>query len=459
MGKYFGTDGIRRKSSEFDSDFLTKIALAITKELKSNKQEKNKILIGGDTRYSSESIIDIMTEALLENSIDVCRVGIIPTPAISFLTKEYKADMSIMISASHNPEEDNGIKVLNNKGLKLTDDTIKRLEEIIDNPVFPDKINAPRGEGEYCHDEAIEKYINHLITSTKENLSSLNILVDCANGATSVIAKELFMHLGASAKLINSLGFFGAPINKDCGSTHLERIITDLDNTFDFGVAFDGDGDRALFVAKDESGNIQKIDGDHIIAIIADDLKKEGKLNNNMIATTVMANLGLSNWARDNGIEVVTTDVGDTNVKEAMDKYNISVGGEQSGHIILEGQSTGDGILTALTIASIVKKTNKSLVELASIITKTPQKHEDFTATEEEKKLISSPELTSYVASINKDLALQGAKINLRASGTEPVIRLTVWANTEEEITEILADMVSFLYKYLSPAKQLTIKP
>lgn len=452
MGKYFGTDGIRRKANEFNEEFLKKIANSLAVELKQEKLEL-RVLIGGDTRISSKYIIDIIIKTLLKNGIEVMNAGIIPTPAISYLTDEYNCGASIMITASHNSSEYNGIKILNNQGLKANTKFIDKLEYGIDNFEIENNLSDLNLSPIDCHNEALLKYKKHLLSLCPINLEGITVLLDCANGATSVMAEEIFRELKANVKAINVATNFGAAINENCGSTHLETIKNVLLESVSFGVAFDGDGDRSLFVVKDSNGRIKTVDGDHVIAIIANYLKSKNNLKNNMIATTVMANQGLLNWAKQNNINVFTTDVGDTFVKEKMDEYGICVGGEQSGHIILEGQNTGDGILTALTLAIIIKMSNKTLIELSNIITITPQKIINIPATEDEKAKIEVNEVKQYIENLNSNLALTGSRVNLRPSGTEPLIRATIWAPTNEEIEVITKELLEYIENILNKQK------
>ena len=432
MSKYFGTDGIRGKNEKFSEDFVNNLGNAFAKYLY-DKTKKPKIVIGGDTRESTKLIKEILNKNLLNNGIDIIDVGIIPTPAISFLTSYFRADSSIMITASHNPPTDNGIKILNENGEKMDDFSIDEIETYMDIEAVVN--NECKGFLYESIDKAQGAYIDHLIKTIPCSLKGLSIGLDCANGATSSVAKTLFEKKGADITMINNDGNYGTKINNKCGSTYLDKIRDlVLKNKLDFGAAFDGDGDRCLFI--DNEGN--EVDGDETVAIISNYLKNKGELVSNKVVSTVMANQGLINYAKKNDIELIATSVGDSFVYAEMKKQNIEIGGEQSGHIIMPNQKTGDGLLTSLFLASIMKEKNKKLSELSKVMTKSPQiivnigadtlDKENFKIDKEIKKI-----LKEYDTKIKKE---QG-RILVRPSGTESLIRVTIWGNDKNTIENI----------------------
>lgn len=429
--KYFGTDGIRGEATMFTSDFLARIVIGLTDYAGTNI----KVLLGGDTRESSEWILQDLCQALETLGIEYHNVGILPTPAINYCFYEMGYDFAIDVTASHNPYTDNGIKIFergNTSGQKLCEAGCEAIEKaIIDERPFTPVSTTHR---EDLHEKALNLYKDHLKTYVeKADLSSLHVGMDCANGATSVINKTIFEELGAKVELINSTPSYNQTINKDCGSTHLEQLI-DLvtTNNLDFGIAYDGDGDRCLLI--DHEGN--EVDGDEIIAVLAEYLHLD------KIAITVMANQGLLNWAKDNNVHAEITAVGDSNVAEAMRTQNIAIGGEQSGHIILPGEPTGDGILTSLMMAKVVSLTHKTLGELASIMTKFPQVIVNMSATKEQKQALKEKdEAKKLLLSYDEKLKSVDGRLLVRPSGTENLIRITMWGNDKEAITNLANEL------------------
>ena len=352
-------------------------------------------------------------------------------------------DFAIDVTASHNPYTDNGIKIFErgvNSGIKLTEPGVMAIEKALDEHKTINLISTT--DRASLHDEAVDIYKEHVLAYLKEvDFSNLHLGMDCANGAVSVINKSIFEELGAKVELIHSDMNYGTGINANCGSTHLEQLISLVkENSLDFGVAYDGDGDRTLLV--DHEGRV--VDGDEIIAILAN------FLNLDAIAITVMANQGLINWAKDNDVKIEITSVGDSNVAEAMRLRHIELGGEQSGHIILPGEPTGDGMLTSLMIAKVVSETGKSLSELAHIMTKLPQVMVNLSATPEQKQnLKTSEEVKRLLLEYDSKLTDIHGRLLVRPSGTEPLIRITIWGDDEYIITDLANKLKSALEETL----------
>lgn len=422
MKKYFGTDGLRGKVELFSNNFVNKLINSIIDEMKITKDIYHlRFLIGGDTRESTQNIIAECLKIFNKRNIYCINAGVFPTPAISYMTKKYDIDLSICVTASHNPSTDNGIKLFNRNGEKISDEFENAVEYRIDNFNFNKKMDF----------DLNDLYIKHLIDYDYAfcDLQGLRIGLDCANGATSKIAEKVFTMLGADVITINNDDSYGHKINDNCGSTYINAIRElVLNNKLDIGAAFDGDGDRCLFV--DHEGN--EIDGDHTIAMIAEHLK------NPMIVTTIMANPGLLNYASENNIKTIITNVGDSNVQSKMKTEPLSIGGEQCGHIILPNQRTGDGIMTALYIASLMVKYNKSLKELASVIKKYPQIIKNVPADKNDKLIFkSSEEIKRVVAEYDTMLKYDNGRLNVRESGTQDYIRITMWGSSDELISDL----------------------
>lgn len=437
--KYFGTDGIRKPADDFTPQLLT----SIIRGLINYKGDNIKIFIAGDTRESSEWIIDDLAKACETYGIEYSTAGVLPTPAINYCFYEMGFDFAIDVTASHNPYTDNGIKIFErgtNYGQKLSKIGRKDIELSIDQSTNLELL--PLTDRTDLHAEAIILYLEHLQSYIgTADFIGLNIAIDCANGATSAVGKTIFERLGANVHLISSDSSYGQGINNNCGSTHLDNLKTTvIKNHLDFGIAYDGDGDRCLLV--DETG--AEIDGDHIVAILANYLHLD------KIAVTVMANQGLLNWATKNHISAKITPVGDSNVAEAMRQNNIQLGGEQSGHIILPNEPTGDGILTSLMLAKVVSETKTSLQTLASIITKLPEITINLPATSTQKTTLKTSEATkSLLLEYSKKASAFNGRILVRPSGTENLIRITVWGNDEPTITSLANELSTKLEQIL----------
>ncbi len=423
MGKLFGTDGVRGvANTELTADLAYKVGKAGSYVLAKETQHRPKILVGIDTRISCDMLQNALASGILSAGGDVYVLGVIPTPAVAYLVRKHKADAGVMISASHNPMEYNGIKFFNANGFKLNDELEDEIEEIIFHGM--ESLPTPTG-GDlgriYDLTSAAQEYCDFIKSKNQEDLSGLKLLLDCANGATSNYAGSIFSDLGAKVTVIHNQPD-GTNINKDCGSTHMESLKEKLlSGSYDLGIAYDGDGDRVLTMTADG----ELVDGDKIIAIIGKYLKEQGKLSNNTIVGTIMSNLGLKLMAEENGMNIVLSNVGDRYVLEDMQKGNYSIGGEQSGHIILlDYNTTGDGIMSSLVLLNVLQHSRKTLKELAKIMVTMPQVLENVKVPNEKKAVIMADgEIAEVIARIEKLLAGKG-RVLLRPSGTEPLIRI-----------------------------------
>lgn len=423
--RLFGTDGVRGiVNKDLDIFLATKIGVSAAYVLGKNK--KIKVVIGRDTRISGEMLSFAVTSGLLSMGAEVIDLGIVPTPLVSYLIQKYNADMGVMISASHNPSEYNGIKLFNNLGMKLSDEIEDEIEANLN--IMPDKeIGSYYVEENTCTD-----YINHL-KSTVSLKGNLKIVVDCANGSASTTAPTLFKELGFDPIIINNK-YDGLNINYKCGSTHLEMLKEEvLKNKADLGIAYDGDADRCLLI--DEDGNT--IDGDTILAINSLYLKENYKLKNNTLVATVMSNLGLRNFCKKHDINFVSTKVGDRYVLENMIENDYILGGEQSGHIIFKNDAnTGDGELTSIKTLEILENKNISLSELSKIITIYPQVLINVEVTKEIKENYKNDtNLNNLITSIEEELKDNG-RVLIRPSGTENKIRIMLEGANIEDITK-----------------------
>ena len=403
-----------------------KVGKALGKLL-TEKKEHPKVVIGRDTRISCDMIEQALTAGLTSTGVNVMTVGTIPTPAIAYLTKTIETDSGIMISASHNPYQDNGIKIFGPDGFKLTDEQELEIESLIDNSEQIKNASFEKIGKLYGGSELSQKYVQHIKQSISGDLSNIKIALDCANGATTGVAPYIFGDLEADIETIGCQPN-GININDNVGSTKIDTISAFVkENNVDVGFAFDGDGDRVLAV--DANGNI--VDGDKIMFILAKHLKEQGELKDNMVVSTVMSNIGFYKAIEENGLQSVKTAVGDRYVVEEMRNNNYSLGGEQSGHIILMNYATtGDGILTAVKLANIIKSTGKSLEELASEVSIYPQKLVNIKVIDK-KAAMEDSEILAECEKVEKELEGNG-RILLRASGTENLIRVMVEASSDE---------------------------
>jgi len=439
----FGTDGIRglANGETLTAEIAVDVAVAaahILVESSSNKGKRPRAIVGQDSRASGEFLEAAVAAGLASAGIDVYRVGVLPTPAIAFLVGESGADLGVMISASHNPMPDNGIKLFSRGGGKLDDSIEAAIEKRMGEPwTRPTGRNVGRITFD---DSASARYLQHLSASVSTPLNGLKIVVDCANGAASFVAPVAYEKAGATVVAIHCSPD-GWNINENCGSTHLSDLqAAVIKEGADFGIAHDGDADRCLAV--DGAGNV--VDGDAIMTILAQGFKNRGALKSNTIVGTVMSNLGFMHAMKDAGITVISTAVGDRYVLEKMIEGDFSLGGEQSGHLIMrEFANTGDGILTALQLAQEVVRSGKSLAELASQMQRFPQVLINVSDVRKDK-LEESIEIAKAVASVEATLGDNG-RVILRASGTEPLVRVMVEAasdNLAQEIATTLAAVV-----------------
>lgn len=439
MGRLFGTDGARGiAGSELTADLAMKIGASAAYILGQNK--KIKVIVGMDTRYSGDMLACAVNAGLLSMGADVIFAGVVPTPAVSFLVTHLKADMGVMISASHNPAKYNGIKLFNNKGYKLADEIEEKIEHYILDEKLPESTNI----GRYERNENLKnKYINFLYTLAND-YNGLKVVVDCANGSASATAPTLFEKLNVNAKIIFD-NPDGVNINDNCGSTHLDALISKVKEVqADLGIAYDGDADRCLLVTND--GDV--IDGDYVLAICGKYLKEKGRLNNNAIVGTVMSNLGLRKFCESENINFVATKVGDRYVLEEMLNKDYVIGGEQSGHVIFkEYANTGDGELTSLMVLNILSERKCKLSELSSVMDKYPQVLVNVNVTKEGKTSFGEDaEINVLIKKYEEELNGDG-RILIRASGTENLIRVMIEGKNTEEISRMANDIADLINK------------
>ncbi len=442
MAKLFGTDGIRGIVNEdLNAILALKIGSSVAKVLKTElKKEKLTLLIGGDTRISKDMLTSSVAAGVLSEGCDVISLDVLPTPAISYLVKEYNADGAFIISASHNPSKYNGIKVLDNNGFKLTEELEEKVEKLIFNFELNNKVND--NGVIITKSDAVELYVNHLVSTIDSDVSNLKIIIDTANGAASKTAEVLFNKLNANVTLINN-NPNGLNINENAGSTHIESLVELVkQGDYDIGIAYDGDADRCILV--DEQGNV--IDGDFIIAICGILLKKEGKLKNNALVGTIMSNLGLIKFCEEYDINFVATKVGDKYVLESMLNNNYILGGEQSGHIIFkEFANTGDGELTSLQVLNVMSKEGKKLSELANVMKKYPQVMINVNVSKEGKENYKTNEnIKRKIAEVNKKMNGEG-RVVVRPSGTENLIRVMLEGKDEKIIKSYCESLANYI--------------
>ncbi len=444
MGKLFGTDGVRGIANiDLTADLAYKLGQAGAYVLSGEIKHVPKILVGTDTRISGYMLESALIAGICSVGAEAVCLGVMPTPAIAYLTKFYKADAGVVISASHNPFEFNGIKFFNGSGYKLNDSIEESIEKIIENgnEDLPKPVGKLIGK-KSVKESAMDDYIRFLQNTIDIDIKGVRIAIDCANGAAWKLAPEVMKSLGASVWTINT-NPDGTNINEKCGSTHYESIkLFVKECNADIGLAFDGDADRVIAV--DEKGDI--VDGDKILAITGLMMKKEGRLAKNTIVTTDMTNMGLIDMAKKEGINVVKTKVGDRYVLEEMLNYGYNLGGEQSGHVIfLEHSTTGDGIITALQLLRTMGKTGKRLSELASVMRIFPQVLKNAKVKNENKHLYHEDRLISdKMKKIEEELNGRG-RLLVRASGTEPLIRVMIEGEDIDSITKMALDLVNII--------------
>ena len=450
MGKLFGTDGIRGVvNAGLDADLAYKVGLAAATVLAKEKQagEKPLVTIGKDTRISGDLLKGSLIAGLCTAGADVLDLGTLPTPGVAWVTVDTKADAGIVISASHNPFEHNGIKIFNGQGFKLSDALEEKIEEIVlfsHNDVLR-KTHGEIGKVSYVARKASEDYIDHLASTVDADLGGLRILVDCANGAASATAARLFDRFDKLRTDVINADPDGVNINEKCGSTHMDSLAAMVKaGGYDIGIAFDGDADRCLAV--DEQGNL--IDGDQIMAACGLDMKQSGKLPGDTVVATVMSNIGLHAFVKEHGLKLECTSVGDRNVLECMLEKGYAIGGEQSGHMIfLEHATTGDGELTALQILALLWRSGKKASELFGECKRYPQIliNVPIADNEAKQRVMAAQWLKDAICEQEKRLNGDG-RILIRPSGTEALVRVMVEAS-DDEIAGAVANELANLIK------------
>jgi phosphoglucosamine mutase len=441
MGRLFGTDGVRGiANSELTCELALSIGRAAATVLTDSNHRHPKVLIGKDTRLSSDMLESALAAGLCSVGANVVRLGVIPTPAVAFLVGKYKADAGVMLTASHNPFEFNGIKIFSGDGYKLPDALEEQIESIVldhaQTPVCP--IEGDIGSISEAPD-TVRDYVDHIKSTVPFSLDGMKIAVDCANGAASRTAKLLFTELGAECHMLADEPN-GVNVNDDCGSTHMGNLMSYVrENQLDAGIAFDGDADRCLAV--DEKGKL--VDGDFLMAICAADMKSRGKLAKNAVVGTIMTNMGFTRFCDENNMKFEATKVGDRYVLEEMLLEGYNFGGEQSGHLIfLDFATTGDGEMTAAQLLSIVHRRNAKLSSLASLMTRFPQVMVNVDVKPEGKlRFYTDIEVKEAIEKAKAELGKSG-RIIVRPSGTEPLLRVMIEGENPEYIG-VLANSVA----------------
>mgnify|MGYP004680349647 FL=1 len=451
MRKYFGTDGIRRiANTELSPELVYKVAKAGAYVLSKHTNKAPTILIGRDTRLSGTLIESAMVAGFLSYGANVKLLEVIPTPGVAYLTRKLQADASVVISASHNTFEFNGIKYFSNKGMKIPDDIEEEIEEVMDSGKLDEltAVSEKIGVSEIRTD-LLEEYVYFFRKNFDDKIAEFNrpdfkVVIDTANGATYKVAEKVFSILGINHVIINNKPD-GININDGCGSTHLEMLKDYVvKNKMSLGIAYDGDGDRCLAV--DENG--EEIDGDKLLAIIANYLKKQGKLAKDTIVATVMSNLGLNKYAEKENLNFVQTKVGDRYVLEEMLKNGYNLGGEQSGHVILlDYNPTGDGILTSLMLIQALLESGKKASELGDMVQKYPQVLINAKVTSDKKyDYENDEEIKNAIIELEKEFAGNG-RVLIRPSGTEPLVRVMIEGKDKNLIEKKAKDMAKLIEK------------
>ncbi|MDK2801366.1 MAG: phosphoglucosamine mutase [Clostridiales bacterium] len=448
MGRLFGTDGIRGvANTELTPELAFKVGQAGAYVLTEETHHKAKILVGKDTRISGDMLEAALIAGICSVGAEAISIGVIPTPAVAYLTRLYNADAGVVISASHNPVEYNGIKYFNNKGYKLSDEIEERIEAIIlDNaeqiPVLTGKDIGHKTENE----DALDDYIKFVKSTIDVDLKGLKIALDCANGSAYEAAPIALFELGAEVSVIHNEPD-GTNINLNCGSTHMEQLQKFVvASGADIGLAFDGDADRVLAV--DEQGNL--VDGDQIMAICALNLMEQGKLKDNTLVATVMSNLGLFLMAKEKGLKIKQTKVGDRYVLEEMRENAYIIGGEQSGHIIfLEHNTTGDGMITALQLLSILKKSGKKVSELASVMQRLPQVLVNAKVKNGNKNTYMEDEVIAQAVKELENTFKDSGRVLIRPSGTEPLVRVMIEGQNKEFLQQKAEELANLIEERL----------
>lgn len=441
MGRLFGTDGVRGvANSELTCEMAMNIGRAAAMVLTDNNHRHPKILIGKDTRISSDMLENAITAGLCSVGANVVQLGVVPTPAVAFLVGKYKADAGVMLTASHNPCEFNGIKIFSGDGYKLPDALEEQIEAIVlDHADTPPVPTAGDIGSVSTAPNVVRDYVDHIKSTVPFALTGMRIGIDCANGAASRTAELLFTELGAECHMLaNSPD--GVNVNENCGSTHMENLMSFVkENHLDAGIAFDGDADRCLAV--DDKG--QLVDGDFVMAICAADLKSRGKLAKNTVVGTIMTNMGFTRFCDEIGLHFEATKVGDRYVLEEMQLEGYNFGGEQSGHVIfLDFATTGDGQLTAAQLLSIVHRRDARLSSLATLMTRYPQVIVNVQVGPEGKLHFYTDSTVKEAIEKAKEKLGNTGRIVVRPSGTEPLLRVMIEGEDLEYIN-VLANSVA----------------
>lgn len=448
MGKLFGTDGIRGiANSELTGKLAYEVGRAGACVLTKKNKRQPKIIVARDTRISGSMLEAALVGGICSVGANVISVGVVPTPAISYLTKKLDADAGVMISASHNPLEYNGIKFFNREGYKLSDELEKEIENIILSQSGAGPLPTGEEVGTWESDHSlVDLYVDHVCSTIPGDLKDIKVLIDCANGAAFEVAPIALERLGADVEVIHHKPN-GININKLCGSTHMEDLMSQVvGRGVSAGIAFDGDADRCLAV--DENGDF--IDGDKIMAICGLDMKQGGRLNKDTIVTTVMSNLGLNIMAAKEDIQIEQTRVGDRYVLEKMLKEGYNIGGEQSGHVIfLDHNTTGDGLITAIQLLYIMKKTGKPLSELATVMNVMPQVLVNATVKNEHKHdYMEDLEIKKEIKKVEARFGGKG-RVLIRPSGTEPLVRVMIEGNDCDELQKYATQLANLIEQRL----------
>ena len=448
MGRLFGTDGARGIAvKELTCELAMQIGRASALVLTKTMNHKPVILIGKDTRISSDILESALCAGICSVGADAVILGVVPTPAVAYLVKEKKADAGVMISASHNSVEYNGIKLFSSTGYKLSDDTEAEIERLIlDNPEeITLKSHTEVGHIRHC-ENAVESYINHVKSSVSGDFGGMKVLIDCANGSSSATAKQIFGGIGADCIYINC-NPDGTNINDKCGSTYISGLQKAVkESGADIGLAFDGDADRCLAV--DENGEL--VDGDKLIAICSKSYKEQGRLKNNSAVVTVMTNIGFSRFAKENDINIITASVGDRYVLEKMLEGGYNIGGEQSGHIIfLDEATTGDGQLSGVKVLEVLKNSGKKMSEIAGIMTSYPQVMVNVKVTPDVKANWKSYDDVREIISKHEQVLGDDGRILVRESGTEPLVRVMLEGKDTEQITAMANEIADKIREHI----------
>lgn len=449
MGRLFGTDGVRGVAGEdMTCELAMNIGRAAATVLTYGRRRRPLVVLGKDTRLSSDMLGAALSAGLCSVGADVIDLGVVPTPAVAYLVGRYKADAGVMISASHNPYQFNGIKIFGGEGFKLPDALEDQIEALVlDEAAIPLVGGDRLGQITHCT-TAVRDYVEHLKATVPYSLEGVKVAVDCANGSASATARLLFEELGADAVILSETPD-GVNINTNCGSTHMQALQAYVKEHSDIaaGVAFDGDADRCLFV--DEAGEV--VDGDFIMAICGLDLARRGKLRRSTIVGTVLTNMGFSRFCEENGLKFAATKVGDRYVLEEMELEGYVLGGEQSGHVIFRDfATTGDGQLTAIQLLCLMKRSGRPLSELARVMRRMPQVMVNVTVSKEGKLQFYNNDAIKAACADAKDRLSSRGRVLVRVSGTEPLVRVMAEGEDEAEIGAIARELAQLVEKELA---------